>query len=63
MAIGIVVLLIGAGTGISWAANSRAGNVPAASPAGLEAISGVLLIAGLALLGLSMPLVQRMTAG
>jgi len=58
MAFGLVILLIGTGAGVSWAAFSRS-----ARPATLEAIGGVLLIAGLALLGLGMPLAVHLTSG
>jgi hypothetical protein len=59
MAIGLITLLISAGASMSWVAASWRPSRPAT----IEAISGALLIAGLALLGLSMPLAQHLTSG
>ena len=58
MAVGLIILLIGAGVGTSWAAASGLWRA-----SGLEVLSGALLIVGLALLGLSMPIAQHLTAG
>jgi len=58
MALGLIVLLIGTGIGSSWGAVKWAARAPT-----LETVGGALLIAGLALLGLSMPLAHHLTSG
>ncbi len=58
MALGLIVSLIGAGTGAAWVAQAWSQR-----QAALEAIGGALLVAGLALLGMALPLAQHFTAG
>ena len=58
MYLGTIVALLSGGTAISWAAAVRPENAP-----WLEHVSGVLLIAGLSLIGIGLPLVHRFTAG
>ena len=58
MFIGFIATLLGSGLALSWAATSRP---PIAAQ--LENLSGLLLIAGLALLGLGLPVVRYISPG
>ena len=58
MYIGFIATLLGGGMVLSWAATSR----PSVADQ-LENVSGLLLIAGLALLGLGLPVVRYINPG
>ncbi len=58
MYVGVIAVLLGSGMALSWAAISR----PSIA-AQLESISGLLLIAGLALLGLGLPIMRCINPG
>jgi len=58
MYIGLIAIFLGSGMALSWAATSR----PAVA-AQLEGISGALLIAGLAMLGLGLPIARYISPG